>query len=238
MIRSQEAERVAALSERLRLARDPAQEPLNLEPWLDVVRAWQGGRLARSFADLAAQPRYETATAYFLHDLYGTHDMSWRARDLGRMLPTLTRWLPQPVLRTLGDAIELDLVSHQFDLSMAGTLRAIGGAALVLDLDTYGRAYRATGTPETRGRQIDLIVDLGRDLDRVVRLPMIAGVLRIARAPALAAGLGEMHAFLERGYAAFRSMRGADEFLAVVATRERAAMRRLFASDPDPFRSA
>ncbi len=47
-----------------------------------------------------------------------------------------------------------------------------------------------------------------------------------------------MHAFLERGYAAFRSMRGADEFLAVVATRERAAMRRLFASDPDPFRSS
>ena len=81
-------------------------------------------------------------------------------------------------------------------------------------------------------------MDLGRDLDRVVRLPMIAGVLRIARAPALAAGLGEMHAFLERGYAAFRSMRGADEFLAVVATRERAAMRRLFASDPDPFRSS
>lgn len=238
MIRSQEAERVSALSERLRLARDPEQEPLNLEPWLDQVRAWQGARLAATFADLAAQPRYETATAYFLHDLYGTHDMTWRARDLSRMLPTLTRWLPQPVLRTVGDAIELDLVSHQFDLAMSGALRAIATAAQppALDLDLYGRAYRATGTPETRGRQIDLIVDLGRDLDRVVRLPMIAGVLRIARGPALAAGLGGMHAFLERGFAAFRSMRGADEFLAAVATRERAAMRRLFGADPDPFR--
>lgn len=236
MIRSQEAERVAALSDRLRLARDPQQEPLNLEPWLEVLRAWQGARLARSFADLAAQPRYQVATGYFLADLYGAHDLAWRARDLNRMLPTLARWLPQPVLRTVGDAIELDLVSHQFDLAMSGALRAIGGTGLELDQGLYARAYRATGTPETRGRQIDLIVDLGRDLDRVVRLPMIAGVLRIARAPALAAGLGEMHAFLERGYAAFRSMRGADEFLAEVATRERAAMRRLFASDPDPFR--
>ena len=51
MIRSQEAERVSALSERLRLARDPEQEPLNLEPWLDQVRAWQGARLAATFAE-------------------------------------------------------------------------------------------------------------------------------------------------------------------------------------------
>ena len=239
MRRSLEAERVAALSDRLRVARDPAHEPLNLEPWLEPLRAWQNARLARSFADLARQPRYELATRFFLDDLYGTHDMSWRDRELTLMLPTLTRWLPPAVLRTVGDAIELDLVSHQFDLAMSGALRAIASAAQppALDLDLYGRAYRATGTPETRGRQIDLIVDLGRDLDRVVRLPMIAGVLRIARGPALAAGLGGMHVFLERGFVVFRSMRGADEFLAAVAIRERAAMRRLFGADPDPFRS-
>ena len=43
------------------------------------------------------------------------------------------------------------------------------------------------------------------------------------REPALLAGLGELQAFLERGYAAFGAMRGgAGEFVGIVVERERA----------------
>jgi hypothetical protein len=52
------------------------------------------------------------------------------------------------------------------------------------------------------------------------------------RGPARAAGLGELQGFLERGYAAFRAMRGgAGEFVAVVVARERSIAQALLAGD-------
>jgi hypothetical protein len=44
-----------------------------------------------------------------------------------------------------------------------------------------------------------------------------------------------LHDFLARGFAAFRGMRGADEFLATIGNRESLINARLFAADPRPF---
>ena len=57
------------------------------------------------------------------------------------------------------------------------------------------------------------------------------------RKPARLAGLGELQAFLERGYDAFRAMGRSEEFVARVAARERALMRAWFAGEnPRPER--
>jgi hypothetical protein len=60
--------------------------------------------------------------------------------------------------------------------------------------------------------------------------------LRLMRAPAHAAGMGALQDFLERGFDTFRQMRGADEFLARIARRERELAAQLFAGAdaPDP----
>jgi len=44
-----------------------------------------------------------------------------------------------------------------------------------------------------------------------------------------------LHEFLARGHAAFRHMRGADEFLATIARREARINEQLFAGAPRPF---
>jgi hypothetical protein len=44
-----------------------------------------------------------------------------------------------------------------------------------------------------------------------------------------------LQAFLERGFAAFRKMRGASEFLATIDRRERALMDAMFAGETAPF---
>ena len=54
------------------------------------------------------------------------------------------------------------------------------------------------------------------------------------RKPAILAGLGELQDFLERGYAAFLDMGGAEEFLGLVVSRERAVLEALFAGDDSP----
>jgi hypothetical protein len=76
---------------------------------------------------------------------------------------------------------------------------------------------------------------IGSYLDRVVRKPIIRGLVRFARRPAHAAGFGAMQEFLERGLDAFEAMHGADEFLATLRDREARAMERIFAGVDDPF---
>src|SRR5436305_15153052 len=54
--------------ERLKRLRGPgAASP----PRLAEVKGWQARRLARTYADLAAQRRYRDATAFFLDEVYG-----------------------------------------------------------------------------------------------------------------------------------------------------------------------
>ena len=56
------------------------------------------------------------------------------------------------------------------------------------------------------------------------------------RGPAHAAGFGKLQEFLETGLWSFRQLEDADHFVETIYEREWAAMERMFAGDPDPFR--
>jgi hypothetical protein len=53
-----------------------------------IVKRWQSARLARTYADLAAQPRYAPAVDYFLNDLYAPKDFTKRDAEMIRIYPT------------------------------------------------------------------------------------------------------------------------------------------------------
>jgi hypothetical protein len=52
------------------------------------------------------------------------------------------------------------------------------------------------------------------------------------RGPARAAGMSALHLFLESGFDTFRGMRGADEFLGLIGSRERSLAATLFSVSP------
>ncbi len=222
--------RLHGLLETLQALSDPAREPLNASPQLAALKSWQSERLGKSFAALRSHPRFGQAAEFFLSDLYGAGDVSWRDRDVSRILPVMTRWLPDSVLLTLAEALELDRLSREFDIEMA---RALGAGAV--DTASYGVAYRLVGDAVNRRRQIALIRIVGEELERIVRKPFVLGVLKLARGPARGAGLASLQAFLERGFAAFRHMGPAKEFLDTIVRGETEAMQRLFKGHPDPF---
>jgi hypothetical protein len=85
----------------------------------DELRAWQARRLTRTHADLLASPRYATATRFFLYELYGAKDFSQRDAELTRVIPTLSRFLPEAALGTIADAVELDALTERLDLATA-----------------------------------------------------------------------------------------------------------------------
>jgi len=202
-----------------------------------ALRAWQAERLARTYADLLENPRYRPAAAFFLADLYGPKDFSERDDEVARILPTMTRLLPVSAVKTFALAVELDCLSEELDAAQIDALRASQATGpLVVDAPRYAAAFRRCANRTSRERQIALVGEIGGALDALARKPLIAGAVEMMRAPARAAGLSELHEFLERGFRAFRHMRGADEFLAVIDRRERRILERLFGGDPDPFR--
>jgi hypothetical protein len=83
---------------------------------------------------------------------------------------------------------------------------------------------------------LELVMRVGRSLDRHTRSLVLRASMKAMRGPARAAGLGELQAFLETGFDAFGAMRGAREFLATIETRETALVERLF--QPDAVASA
>jgi hypothetical protein len=190
---------------------------------LRELRAWQSARLAHTYDDLGADPRYSRAIEFFLTDLYGPLDFSPRDSQFSRAWRYLKRTLPAAALASLEQALELEALSAELDHEMVAALPAglLTGAS-------YAKAYRHVGRRDARQRQIALVVAIGEDLNRIVKHAWIGAALRAAHVPAHAAGFGVLQDFLERGFAAFRDMPDAGPLLSTVRKRETQLMERLF----------
>ena len=166
----------------------------------------------------------------FRSELYGDVDMTARDADVLRILPVMTRMLPDAALQTIRDALAFEALSERLDSELARRL----GKQMV-DETSYAAAFVAGGQRDLREQQMAYVGEIGRALDRMTRWPMIKTSLKVMRTPARAAGLKTLQEFLESGYDAFAKMRGADAFLATIARRESAIIERLFAGHPRPF---
>jgi hypothetical protein len=226
-----EAALVQQLARIQRLHAERAANPI-LAGALQRLGDWQSRRLGQTYADLAAQPRYRDAIAFFQSDLYGNEEMAKRDSDVARVVPLLVAMLPERVIATIAQAMELNVVSHELDRVLLARLPRATGS---FDVAEYCRAFRRAGNLPARRRQIALLVEVGRSLDVFVRKPMIRGALKMMRRPARLAGYASLHDFLERGFAAFRRMEGAEEFLATIETRETAILEAIVDGSNDPF---
>ena len=193
----------------------------------DRLRTWQATRLAETHADLLASSRHGVAAAFFLSELYGPKDLSERDAEVEKILPLMASMLPVSGLRTLLLAVEVDAISERLDAAMVDVLgKRLDKVAL--SPEEYAVAYRKVGQRSLRELQIKLVGETGEALDALSRKTLVRGAPKMMHGPAQMAGLGELHAFLQRGFDAFRSMRDADEFLEAIVGRETEVMRALF----------
>lgn len=208
-------------AERARRAADPG-----LDARVQAVKTWQQRRFAHTYADLLATPRYEAATRFFLHELYGPDDYRQRDAQFARVIPTLTRLFPEEVVDTVARLARLHALSERLDTRMAEHLMSPDVTA-----QEYAIAWRACGDPAARQKQIELTMAVGQSLDKLTRKPLLRQSLRLMRGPAQMAGLSALQNFLETGFDTFRAMRGAGEFLSTVRQREDTLARALFQAD-------
>ncbi len=188
-----------------------------------ALKTYQQRRFAKTYADLLATSRYGPAAKFFLEELYGPRDFADRDAQFARVVPALVRLFPDEIIATVRSLAELHALSETLDSMAASHL-----ASPSVDAIAYTRAWQATGRADDRARQIALTLTVGQSLDRLTRNPLLRHTLRMMRAPAKGAGLGELQQFLETGFDTFKAMKGAREFLDTVDQRERKLARALF----------
>jgi len=182
---------------------------------VQAVKQFQHARFAHDYSELLGSPRHGDAARFFLDELYGPSDFAARDAEFERVVPWMARVLPDEVMRTIADLIELHALSEELDQQMAFAL-----SSAAIDEQSYRGAWRMVGRRADRERQLALLLATGRALDRYTHVRSLALTLRLMRAPAQASGLGRLQAFLEAGLTTFSGMHGADEFLAVVEANE------------------
>ena len=206
-----------------------------LDPQMVLLRTWQSQRLGRTHADLLASPRYNPACLFFLEEIYAPRDFSQRDADAQRMHDFMLRFLPARLLHTLTLTLELNHFTRELDDALLRAMVDTLGMTDTITADLYAEGYRVCDNYADRARQIDMIVEVGQGLERLVKLPFIGLTLQLARGPAQRAGWHDLQAYLERGFAAFKHMHGAHEFLDAIQQREMRILDRIFAREPDPF---
>lgn len=192
---------------------------------LGQVKALQAQRFAGTYADLLRSNDYGSAARFFLDDLYSDKDYSERDAQFSRIAGALQRLFPQQVIATAVALAELHLLTEELDWQMALQWVAHAGPQA---LDSAARRYivcwKAVGRHEDRARQLNVVLGVGKDLDRLTRTPGLRLMLRMMRGPARAAGLRSLQDFLETGFDTFAKMTGegrsAETFLETVQARE------------------
>ena len=174
---------------------------------------------------MLADARYQRAARFFLDELYSDADFAQRDAQFARIAAPLEKLFPRNVVATAQALAMLHAKTETLDDAMARHLTAQGNA---VHAESYVQAWRAVGARAQRRAQLAEVLHLGRDLDRLTRTPGLRMMLKVMRGPAAVAQLSSLQHFLEMGFDAFASMRGAHAFLEIIDQREAAWINALF----------
>jgi hypothetical protein len=197
-----------------------------------AVKRFQARRFQATYSDLLHSPRYKTAASFFLQELYSDKDYGERDQQFARIASTIAKIFPQPVVNTAAALAEVHALTEKLDDLMAREWLADQAATPDSDdCARYIRCWRRVGDIAARTRQLEVVLHLGHELNRLTRMFGLRTLLKMMRGPAAAAGLNSLQHFLETGFDAFANMRGADEFLRLIRDRETAWIHSLFEDD-------
>ena len=199
------------------------------------VKRFQAERFTRTYADILSAGPHQGAAHFFVDELYSDKDYTQRDAQFSRIAGALQTFFPNHVVTTAVALAQLHVLTEEIDHEMGRAWQADGAGKAGDELSHYVSAWRAVGRRDDRARQLNNVLEVGRELDRLTRMPGLRLTLRMMRRPAQAAGLSSLQGFLESGFDTFARMSGKGEgarsFLALIQTRETALMDALFSGE-------
>lgn len=217
----------------LKITPDQWVSPKN--PQLLLLRNWQAKRLATSHADLQKQPRYYLSAKFFFEDIYSPTGFSELGAEVDRIYRLMSGVLSGDMLLAIQRTHELYQLSEALDQTLLYALTHELGLTDNLTVEMYAQGYRLCDNTADRIRQLELTQEVGERVEKMTNHPMVGMNLTMTHIPAKFAGWGKIHSFLERGYKAFHSTGGSQEFFQIICEREKQFLQQLMAGHPHPF---
>lgn len=197
-------------------------EKAGLMPSIRAVQAWQCKRLLATHEEMYQQKRFKPAVEFFINELYGPSDFRQRDEDIARIVPKMSKFLPEKALQSLASALHLNALSFELDFDLAKKLMDTE-----INRDTYAKAYIHCDNLAARQQQIEYIRTLGIDLADVVKMKGISSLLFISRKPAKMAGVLALHEFLEKGFKSFKNLGDVQDFIIPIVKKEQQILQQL-----------
>jgi hypothetical protein len=195
----------------------------------DRFTRWQLDYMLPFFSHLLDPEGYAEAVDFIVSDLAGV-GVSERDREIERATPVIVRSLPAYPLETAAAAVELNARVLEINLGICRELRVGNELPPVISEQDYFIACRRVSSYEECMELVHLAANLGETLKRLVRVPLIGGLLRTMRKPAHAAGFGALQEFLETGYLRFGRISDIDRFLGLLRVRMDQVFERIYCS--------
>ena len=202
---------------------------LNDREALDAYKAFvdlQLGYFLPRYDDLRDRPGYDDAINFVVADLTGP-GIADRDRELEKVVPVMTRLLPDKALRALALAMELNARVLAINLGIERELHELIVAGTVSERD-YCLATRRVSTFEESQELVAMTRSAGESLEHIIRVPMIGVLLRSMRTPARLAGVADLQVFLEKGFRTVTAVDDVHEFLGIMEQRMTDVFRHVF----------
>ncbi len=201
---------------------------------LYALQSWQSERMKRTHASLLEDAKYRPATLFFLEDIYGGVDLRVLADQAEKAINKALKILPDKVMTTSVIALELNALSAELDEKVTHYLHYELGQESIT-LPAYLQAFRESADKSQRDRQIALARELAIGLDKYVRSRLIYGTFRLVKKPAVRAGIGDLYAFMGKGFDAMRPMGSASRVIHKILEKEEQAIERIYEGHEDPY---
>lgn len=188
---------------------------------------WQLDYMLPFYEDLGATEDRAEAVNFFISDLTGI-DISERDHEFAKVVPLMSRMLPNKALDAVATAMRLNARVLGINLSICRELYKEISIDTEITEASYCSACRRASQLEECLELVHLTAEIGRDLDQLIRIPMIGLTLRAMRLPARLAGFGALQHFLETGYKTFNALEDVHQFLDDMTVRMTEVFTQIF----------
>ncbi len=209
------------------------QEYLDDQPFFKKYKRfvpWQLAYMLLFYDDLRGSKNYAAAVDFVVSDLTGI-GVSARDHDIARVVPIMSRMLPDKALCVMASAMELNSRVLNINLAICRALYNDRPVDFAVSETDYRSACRQASSLDECLGLVHLIEDVGRSLDHVIRIPMIGVTLKAMRVPARLAGFAALQVFLEKGYTTFVALDDVDQFLDDITLRMTEVFTEIFTAD-------
>ena len=208
---------------------------------LQDVQQWQKQRMQHTHAKQFAEKHNVLMSEYFINRLYGGPDFDALAQQIAR----LTRYahkaeklIPDNAIKTGTSGVQLAILAVQLDEQVAMQLLADYPSNPPLTDEMMRLTYLKLDQGKDRLLQLQLLDDLGRNLDKYMRSFMVYTAFKMCKGAASKYNFEIMYDFMQDGFLAMKPLKSAEKFVREFTAVERQIVQRVHAGDPNPFRPA